>query len=690
MNRSFLKSLSIFALALISTPADLLANNDNTNKTAYLFPQNVAPKNIDSWSSGGYYSNGNRVYNVKAGVLCELKGEIQDIFVDPAGKNMAVIYAGKENNELYVGDLWERNRKLFKSDSMRPTTLCYSLDGKYMIVADEDTNIYFLDNHNFKLRNTLSVGHTVSHIAISGDSKFLAVASGKNVKIFDVNNQKVVDKFNLNGNIKRLKFTEKSLDLTILSDDGVFSIYDVTASSIIKNIDALGIASDCDNHIDEKYLAVVSGDSRITVINMHNDSDRRFYDNNEGGISNVKFIKDSKGVDFLMYNTAKSIAYQPLGDLLPNYTLLLHEELDTRMDAWVQRMEGESLEDFQLRVTDENISAQRKLFEEEISTELADDLITSSEITLGNFNMETNTLAVNVSTMPTFYLNVPTEDVGLFTDTSNLEFSNAVYGLNENDEFELLYIDVYNKQTGETYNFNNKERKSLKYMENEEGFVPVDVVLIHNEEILKLEEIKQTVVAEAMNKNVITNNTNIQVQADVETRKDDQGNKIIDYNIGFQYDVAAEYSAREDFAPGEYHTERSGAAKSMCQIIKTAFENEFAQYIKPGAQLQVTITGMADRLKILKGIPYDGCYGDFIAQPIGNLDQPITVTKSGGITDNNQLALLRAAGLKEYINSDLTSLKDMDVDYIYNIKIAEQAGGEYRRITIEFKFLNVF
>ncbi|MBO5972297.1 MAG: WD40 repeat domain-containing protein, partial [Alistipes sp.] len=84
------------------------------------------------------------------------------------------------------------------------------------------------------------------------------------------------------------------------------------------------------------------------------------------------------------------------------------------------------------------------------------------------------------------------------------------------------------------------------------------------------------------------------------------------------------------------------------------------------------------------------CYGDFVAQPIGNLNQNVTVTKSSGITDNNQLALLRAAGLKEYINKDLTTLQQMDAEYIYNIKIAEQAGGEYRRITIEFKFLNVF
>ena len=76
--------------------------------------------------------------------------------------------------------------------------------------------------------------------------------------------------------------------------------------------------------------------------------------------------------------------------------------------------------------------------------------------------------------------------------------------MNENDEFELLYIDVYNKKTGETYNFDNRERKSLKYMESDEGFMPVDMVLLHNAEMQKLEEIKQDVVAQAIEQQVIT------------------------------------------------------------------------------------------------------------------------------------------------------------------------------------------
>ena len=353
-------------------------------------------------------------------------------------------------------------------------------------------------------------------------------------------------------------------------------------------------------------------------------------------------------------------------------------------------MPGETLEEYNVRVSDENVAAQRRLYEEEIATRMADNLIMTSEVTLGNFNMETNTLAVNVNSMPPFYLNVPAEDVGFFMDTDNLQFSNAIYGVGKTDEFELIYLDVYNKQTGETYNFDNRERRELEYMYAEETFVPIDLVMLSNMDEIKLQEIKDNIVTQAKKKNTISNKTNISVTAGVASHLDETGNKIIDYNIGFQYDVVAAYSAREDFAPGQYHTSRSGAARSMCSIIKTAFETEFAQYIKAGKKLVVTITGMADNLPIRSRIAYDGSYGDFVDQEIGKNQGMVTVTKLSGITDNVQLALLRAAGLQDYIIRNLPELQTMDVEYVYNVSLAEQVGGKYRRITVEFKFVDVF
>lgn len=99
---------------------------------------------------------------------------------------------------------------------------------------------------------------------------------------------------------------------------------------------------------------------------------------------------------------------------------------------------------------------------------------------------------------------------------------------------------------------------------------------------------------------------------------------------------------------------------------------------------------MADNLPIRSRIAYDGSYGDFVDQEIGKNQGMVTVTKLSGITDNVQLALLRAAGLQDYITRNLPELQTMDVEYVYNVSLAEQVGGKYRRITVEFKFVDVF
>ena len=99
---------------------------------------------------------------------------------------------------------------------------------------------------------------------------------------------------------------------------------------------------------------------------------------------------------------------------------------------------------------------------------------------------------------------------------------------------------------------------------------------------------------------------------------------------------------------------------------------------------------MADNLPVRSRIRYDGSYGDFVDQEVGRGADRVTVTTASGITDNVQLALLRAAGLKDYINNNLPELKDMDVDYMYDVRLADKAGGKYRRISVEFKFVDVF
>lgn len=101
---------------------------------------------------------------------------------------------------------------------------------------------------------------------------------------------------------------------------------------------------------------------------------------------------------------------------------------------------------------------------------------------------------------------------------------------------------------------------------------------------------------------------------------------------------------------------------------------------------------MADALPINGRIAYDGVYGDFVGEPVyknGDLSN-ITVTKSSGITENEQLAFLRAVGVREYIGKNLPDLKEMNTDYRHNIEVTEGKGGEFRRITVEFIFVDAF
>ena len=151
-------------------------------------------------------------------------------------------------------------------------------------------------------------------------------------------------------------------------------------------------------------------------------------------------------------------------------------------------------------------------------------------------------------------------------------------------------------------------------------------------------------------------------------------------------------SAKEDFPSGGYNIEKSNAAMSLMKIIKNAFEGDFSKYLAEGKQVKVIITGSADASPIRGRIAYDGRYGEFTDEPYykdGNLDN-ITVTKSSGITQNEQLALLRAAGVHSYIEKNVTTLNNTKNDYEYHVEVAKERGGEFRKINVEFVIMDAF
>lgn len=403
-------------------------------------------------------------------------------------------------------------------------------------------------------------------------------------------------------------------------------------------------------------------------------------------------MNDNKKDSYLAYSTNNAIVYAFMNQLSPYYTRLLADELNERMTEWLKQRPDETLDDYNRRVNDDSRAEQMKLFEREIATRLADNLIDRSEVTLGSYNDKEGLLALNFDSMPNIYLNVPEKELMDFDDPGTLEFRNAVYGLNNEDCFELIYADVYNKKNGKTYVFNNLERQSLAYLENDENFVPLEIIQQSNAEEMKLQEIKQGIIDLAKKNKKITDNTEITVSATAESAFDANGKHITNYNISFAYKIEQQFSAKEDFASGHYRIEESAAAMSMLEIVREAFTKDMAGYIVPGKQLRISITGMADASPINKAIAYDGCYGEYEDEPVykdGNLTA-MTLNKSEGVATNEQLAFLRALGVKHHIEQTIDDLKKMDCDYSYNINLASKTGGQYRRISVVFTFIDAF
>lgn len=694
----YLMRVSLLSFLLAVSPfvsAVSLWCQDNEPKDLYVFPQKNKPESVDNYLFNMYYNSGKKAYNLRGLQMASGSAPVTRMRVNPSGTSFAILEKGKDGKSaLDVYSLWKSGRKIHSfKDITDISEIAYTPDARFLALATPG-NVKFVDARTFAGVKEIPLANDipVSLISFSPDAATMAAAGGRQVDIYNVEAGNLRKSIEFDDDITDVAFSNANDLLAVLTGDGVLHFYDTSGYLTMGSIDGLGNSASLSFNPDDKYVSVVTGDNRIAVVNRLDDSDRDFVEDETGGMGYARFVKDKKGNVYLAYTTGENITYKLMSALAPNYTKLLADELNDRMNDWLKMMPGETLEEYNLRVTDENRMAQMKLFEQEIATRMADNLVAMSEVSLGNYSPESNTLAINFDNMPPVYLTVPENELLSFTSGADLEFRNAKYGLTPNDKFELIYAEVFNKNTGKTYTFDNLERQSLSFLMANENFVPLELMQQSSLEEIKLQDIKDNIISLAKQQEKVSDHTHFNVNSRVVPDTDNTGKKITNYQIDFSYEVDPGFSAQEDFAPGKYTVDESPAAKSMLEIIKTALESDFAQYVKPGKKLLVKITGMADAIPIKRTIPYSGIYGDFYEEPVyenGDLTA-ISVSKASGIKENDQLAFLRASGVKDFINKDVKGLDDMNVDYQTFIDITDGTGGEFRRIKVELTFVDAF
>ena len=699
MERIFSKFL--LAVGLSIAPCQLFAQEGLAGSHRE-FTQKVTPELFDNESYFVLYISGGKVYNIRSFEVDPELNYARNITIQPGSQDCAVITKKKAGAELksdkvpsavYVKKSGAKVFNRFIKDKVEMLSIAYAPNGKRLAVGYANNSVNFYDTKKYELLTSFTPGIKPALLALSVNEYFAAVTDGKSIEVWNIMDMNLRKKLQPSAVVNSISFSNDNSMMAVLTADGTATIYDTKTFNEVNTIKGLGEGIFCKFHPENKYLGVTTNRNTIVMLNLK-DSDDKVEIKGEDGLNHFNYCSDynDPNVLFLLYASGNDLVWEPLSSLKDNLGQMLLEKVNTKMNEWMKKRNDESMDEYRIRVNDETRAKQMLDFEHELATDMAGDIINRQNVKFGNYNTNSGLLAVDFDGLPSIMLDVPRDEIATIGAPSDLTFTNTVYAINDKDEFEVIYTEALNKQTGKKYVYDNLDRKSVTAMTLDEDFVPLELIQQSNMEEMILKDIKEKVMEKAKLENKITDHTHINVNTEVINDVDANGKKILNYKVGYNYEVEQDFVAKDDFASGRYKTSESNAAMSMLKIVEEAFSNDFAQYIKPGKRIKIKVSGSADAAPIHGTIPYDGCYGEYdneLCYKNGVLSK-ISVNKASGVTENEQLAFLRASGVKDYIANNITSLKDMVSDYEYNIELSDKKGGEYRRISVEFLFFDAF
>lgn len=679
--------------ALIFTVAALYAQSDYN---LYHFDRLVETSEIKPYSNTIYTANSRGVHTLKGHVLhSAAKDTITDFEVNPTGTSFVVVERkkkGKVATDIYSTLKSENKRGKFDTKKYgNPVCVAYTPDARGLAVATPRA-VYMVNPQTMVPTAAIAkLPFVPQQLLISPNGYYLVGIAGDKVAIYNLEDRTLRRVLDMGEKVNDVKFSPDNNDMSVLTADGLLSIFNLRTLDLRKMVDDLGEGRAFAYNFDGKYVGVVTDTSDLVVVNLLNDRDREHFELSDDGASDIEFITDAEDNTLMAYGMAHSIEVRRMPNLKPFYNRLIADETETKLDEWLQMMPGETMEQYRARVTDESRARQRSLFEYEVTTKLAGDLLGGMDMNLGSYDRNNGVLAIDFSEMPTIFIPVPENEAVEFKSADDVSISDVLYGVNEDDSFEIVYAKVTNNTNGKSYIYDNLARASMDYLANEDA-ISLEVLQQQQMEEIKLQELREQVLQEARDSNVISDNTNISVKSRAVSDYDANGDKIINYEVVFTYDVAPGFSATEDFGPGKYHVEESGAATSMLKIVEQAFDGDMKQYLEKCKKMRVAITGTADATPIVHGIAYDGAYGTYTEEPVyvdGQLSA-LSVDPKEPIHQNQELAFVRALGVKDYLEKKVPAYNDINKDYRYEVNVSKDKGSEFRRITVNFTFVDAF
>jgi hypothetical protein len=616
--------------------------------------------------------------------------EIKDFAVNPTGSSFAVIEQNRidiysfENGDMYKFKIDKKLRSI--RPESQPLAIIYSSDAKYLLVSDIKGEIYVYDTKKYELQFTLQGKTAATSMDMSANEYFIAAVTGNTIDIWNFETKLIRMKLPLAADANDAAFSTDGSLLAVTTRNNQVIIYNTINWEIEHIYDADGTVSSPAFNADDKYLALIYNDKNIVILDFRKKQiiQKR---TEEKKINTCRFFYNtSNHKTYIGFNHSESILFWQINRLESFYTKTINQEVNKKMNEWLKKRQDESTEDYKIRVNDETRTPQTEHFKQEVTTALAGDIVTNDNPVVGIYNMAKGLLTINFTALPSIEIPVLSDDLTTFRKKNKLTYHDAVYLLNENDEFEVAYLEISNAANNKEYIYDNIGRTPPVI----DDFVPLDILQIAQQAESNLRAATEAVIEQSRMENLLTDKTDIQVGTEVLADVDAEGNKILNYMVKYKY---VTFEGEEDFPPGGYDLNQSNAALSLLKIIKQTLEGEdFAQYLDAGNRVKINIIGSADASPVRGKIAYDGRYGNFELEPYyqnGGLNN-LTVTKETGITSNAQLAYIRTASVKDWLSNNISTLQQTRNDYQSQIEVSEEKGSEFRRVEIQFTIIDAF
>ena len=177
--------------------------------------------------------------------------------------------------------------------------------------------------------------------------------------------------------------------------------------------------------------------------------------------------------------------------------------------------------------------------------------------------------------------------------------------------------------------------------------------------------------------------TFVRINSFVQEDTTEEGRPEINYVYEIAYNCHHFEGTEDDYPSAAYTWNSSNSCRAICNITRNMIQDNLSDIFSAGTGITVTVTSTTDAAEI-SHIAYRGEYGDFRYMPAVYNDENvrISVNQKEGITTNAQLAYVRAQSVRDYLDNNVSAIKNGNTEYFYTTKCFDMTGPHYRRSSL--------